>query len=109
MGAGPDVRPGPALQLAHHGGAPVLELSSAEYKATQDRVELLCRLVLETDPEALAAFIAQAETADTVGAFMDPTLWMRGHERLQTVITHARGIARLRRTVADTVAVAQHV
>ena len=77
-------------------------MSGAEYKAMQDRIELIARLVLETDADALGEFIAMAEHADTVGAFIDPTLWTRGHDRLRTVIAHARALASFRAVVART-------
>lgn len=78
-----------------------MTLTPAEYKATQDRLELLARLALDTDPDVLEAFIRQAEHADTVGAFLDPTAWMRGQTALKFVIVHARALAAFRRAVAS--------
>lgn len=74
-------------------------MSPAEYKAIQDRVELLSRLILDTDAAALDAFATVGEGADSVGAFLDPTAWMRGHDKLRMVIDHARAIASARRLI----------
>jgi hypothetical protein len=62
------------------------ELTAAEYKAMQDRVGTITRLIVETDALALQAFIATAEKSDALGPYLDPTLWMAGHEDLRRVI-----------------------
>lgn len=77
-----------------------IELSQAEYKAVQDQVQAIARLTLILNPEMLDAFIRQAETADAIGPFLDPTLWTQGHRRLAMVANHARAVRELRKVVA---------
>lgn len=79
-------------------------LSDGEYMATQGRIELLCRLVLETDEWTLRQFIQRAESADAFAPFIDPTAWNRAHKQLKQVITHARGIEHLRQTIVESLA-----
>lgn len=76
-----------------------MTLSPAEYKATQDRVELLSRLIIETDQEQLDALIDQAETANAIAPVIDPTAWIRGHDQLRMVTEHARAIRKARREI----------
>lgn len=76
-------------------------MNSAEYKAMQDRIELLCRLMLDTDEAALAEFIADAERADSIGPILDPTAWAAGHDMLRMVVDHARALATARRAMAQ--------
>lgn len=75
-------------------------MNGVAYLAMQGRVELLARLLLATDADELDAFIAAGEHSDAVAPFVDPTAWIRGHDRLQTVIGHARALAEARRTIA---------
>lgn len=76
-------------------------MTNAEYKTMQDRVELLSRLILDTDADALGEFIGQGEHSDAFAPFIDPTAWMRGHDTLRMVIEHARAIATARRSIRD--------
>jgi hypothetical protein len=74
-------------------------LIRADYLAMQSRLQVIAQLAADTDPETIEAFIRQAEHADTLGPFMDPTAWSAGHDRLATVIRHARALAAFRREV----------
>lgn len=76
-------------------------MNAAEYKAMQDRVELLSRLILDTDEAALADFIGDAERSNAIAPMLDPTAWIRGHDQLSMVTSHARAIARARRDIAQ--------
>ena len=75
-------------------------LPDEEYIAVQNRVELLSRLILDTDPRTLATFIEQAERADTLGPFMDPTAWVQSRDALKMVIRHARALAAARKEIS---------
>lgn len=75
-------------------------MTNAEYTVMQNRLQVIGQLVIGTDPETLDAFIRQAEHADTVGPFLDPTMWRDGHDRLATVIRHARALASFRAELA---------
>jgi len=74
-------------------------MTPAEYKATQDRVELLARLIIDTDPEVLDEFASMGEHSDAIAPLVDPTAWMAGHDRLRMVIEHAQAIASARRHI----------
>ena len=76
------------------------DLTQAEYRAMQDRIKLIAQLVADTDDVALTKFIGQAERADTLGAYLDPTAWMHGHPQLRLVIDHARALSTFRKAVA---------
>lgn len=76
-------------------------MGDAEYITTQSRIELLCRLVLETDPDALEGFIRRAEQADAFAPLLDPTAWIAAAPKLHMVMAHARGLARLRQTIVE--------
>jgi hypothetical protein len=77
------------------------DLSQAEYYVMQQRVEMLSRLLIATDPERLAAFVAQAERADSIAPVLDPTAWIAGHDRLRVVIEHARAMAKARKAIVE--------
>lgn len=76
-------------------------MPNAEYLAIQQRVELIARLILDTDPRTLAVFIRVAERADTLGPFMDPTAWVAARDSLVMVLAHARAVAAARKSIAE--------
>ena len=69
-----------------------------EYKRTQDAIKVIATLVRGID---LAGFIREAEIADTIGPFADPTLWMAASGRLNVVMRAARALAAFRAVVAE--------
>lgn len=71
------------------------------YLAMQNRVELLARLLLDTDPAELTAFIQAGEHSDAFAPFVDPTAWARGHATLRMVIAHATAISLARESIAE--------
>lgn len=71
-------------------------MSPAEYKATRDRVELLSRLLIETDPRALHDLIVYATRTDTLAPFLNPTAWMIGRDKLRMVRSHAGALLEAR-------------
>jgi hypothetical protein len=76
-----------------------MPINPAVYKAAQDRVELLSRLILDTDDELLDEIIVYGEHADTIAPFVDPTAWQRGHDTLRMVIDHAHAIKTAKRAI----------
>lgn len=78
-----------------------MPVNPAVYKAAQDRVELLSRLILDTDDELLDEIIESGEHADTVAPFLDPTAWRLGHASLRMVIDHARAIATAKKAIRE--------
>jgi hypothetical protein len=78
-----------------------MSMPEGEYVAMQQRVELISRILVDTDPDQLGAFIDQAERAEAIAPFVDPTAWMRGRDNLAMVIDHARAIRRARGDIVD--------
>lgn len=76
-------------------------LNAAEYMATQNRVALLARVIISTDPEPIEALVAQADTAAVLGPLLDPTAWARGRDNLAMVRSHARAILEARRRLVE--------
>ena len=57
-------------------------MSEAEYMATQIQVLNFCQLLVGLD---LDPFIECILYADTIGPFVDPTLWTKGHKPLDQI------------------------
>lgn len=76
-----------------------LKIGAAEFLVLRNRIGLIAALVRETDGDALDAFIRQCETADVMGPYLDPTLWMRGHADLVLLRDHARAFAAFHKAV----------
>lgn len=53
-----------------------------EYELTQNQIMLLGSAVKDLD---LDDFIAEIDHADTVGPFIDPTMWIKGHESMYQI------------------------
>lgn len=60
-----------------------------DYQNVQDRIRLMASLV---EDMALDEFIANAERANDLGPFVDPSLWMKGTDKLQIIIDLAKGL-----------------
>ncbi len=64
-------------------------MTNEEYLYAQHHILVVAGMVAEMP---LRDFIADAERADTVGPFLDPTLWQAGHENLAVILDIARGL-----------------
>jgi hypothetical protein len=62
-------------------------LGAAEYQMTQDGLMLVAGILDQYD---LDAFLLTADTADTLVPMIDPTLWRKGHKRLDGIMEIAR-------------------
>lgn len=75
-------------------------LTAEEYLDVQGRLRTLAEAALAMiSDEDLAAFIAQAERAQSLGPILDPTLWAKGHAQLRLVTEHARALATFRQHI----------
>ena len=64
-------------------------MTEEEYLQTQHQVEMVAGIVAEMP---LREFIATAEKADSVGPFVDPTLWREASDNLGALLDIARGL-----------------
>ena len=64
-------------------------MTEEEYLQTQQQIVLIAGLVSRLP---LREFIADAEKADAVGPFVDPTLWREGHAKLGDILDIARSL-----------------
>ena len=53
-----------------------------EYELIQNQIMLLGSAVKDLD---LDDFIAEIDHADTVGPFIDPTMWIKGHDTMYQI------------------------
>lgn len=77
-------------------------MTNDEYLRTQGQLALLAGLIQGLD---LEAFLAQAARAEELGPFIDPTLWMKGHDRLAMIRELAKaalGFQRAAKKFAET-------
>lgn len=72
------------------------EMSDAEYKMIQDQLVLFASMSKDLD---LDGFIQKAEKADTVGPFIDPTLWTKANGKLRAIIDMAKALKTFQQTV----------
>lgn len=70
----------------------MMEMSDAEYADTQNAIELIASIVRGLP---LDAFIARAERSLEVGAYVDPTLYIKANGKLQLVLDHAKQLRRV--------------
>ncbi len=68
-------------------------MTPEEYIRVQNQFGVIGALVVSLP---LDEFIAAAEKADVVGPFVDPTLWMKGHDKLGDVLDIARALRNLK-------------
>jgi len=73
-------------------------MSEADYTMTQQRLLLLAGFVLQLD---LDAFLERIQTAETLCPLFDPTLYMRGAEKLGQVRDLAIAANELRGVVVE--------
>ena len=62
-------------------------MNNEEYLMVQNKILTVTALVQRIP---LDEFIQAAEKADTVGPFVDPTLWREGHANLEWILKVAR-------------------
>jgi len=67
-----------------------------EYLKVQGQILALARSVRDIP---LDEFIEAGEHADTVGPFLDPTLWREGHGNLQKIMDLARALRKFQSEV----------
>ena len=60
-----------------------------EYELIQNQIMLLGSAVKDLD---LDGFIAEIDHADTIGPFIDPTLWIKGHDTMYQIRKLAAGL-----------------
>lgn len=72
-------------------------MKKEDYLKAQDQVVQIARMASEVDVDPMLEAIAKA---DTIGPFVDPTLWIRGHEKLGFIKELALGVKRLKEIVA---------
>lgn len=65
------------------------DITKEEYETTQQQMLLIARIVREMP---LAAFLRAAERMDTVAPIIDPTLYLRGRDKLDTIKKMAEGL-----------------
>lgn len=72
-------------------------------KAMQELLVMQMRAALTVvhalNAEDLEAWVDAAEHADTMGPFLDPTLWIAAHDDLRLMIDHARLLLKLRKAL----------
>jgi hypothetical protein len=65
------------------------EISNAEYQACQDQMLLLARMVRDMP---LVDFLQAISRAEAVGPMVDPTLYIRGRDKLEEIKLMAEGL-----------------
>lgn len=73
-------------------------LTRAEFALVQDSLQLILRIATTTPALSLRnldRFIRQSEYADTLGPFLDPTLWMQGKDKLDAMTEDAKALRSL--------------
>ena len=64
-------------------------MTNEEYLKVQEQIVLLSNLVKAMP---LKEFIEAADRADTIGPFVDPTLWRDAQKNLAVIMELARGL-----------------
>lgn len=64
-------------------------MTNEEYLDVQNIVVMLAGMIVQ-DHLDLAAFVARAERSDAIAPLLDPTLWIKGHSRLDAIKDLAR-------------------
>lgn len=57
-------------------------MTNEEYQRTQDALVEMCKDVLMLD---LVGFLARIEHTEALGPIVDPTLWIKGSDRLEAI------------------------
>ena len=71
-------------------------MTGEEYLQTQSQIMAMANIVTGIP---LRKFITDAERADTIGPILDPTLWIRGHDNLATILDIARSLLRFQEVI----------
>lgn len=77
------------------------EHSDLLYQTTLMQIRAICTVVHALNDDDLTAFIRANERADTIGPFIDPTLWMAGHRNMNTLTKVATALQRFKSVVTD--------
>jgi hypothetical protein len=59
-------------------------MTDEEYLSTQNTVVLLASMFAQEHLD-FAGFVTRAERADAIAPMLDPTLWIKGHTRLDAI------------------------
>lgn len=79
-------------------------ISEAEYLGVLNLCRMLAQLVTDNEVlESIPAAIRAAEHSDAVTPYVDPTLWLRGHEPLRRDVAIMRAVADFQDAVAKAV------
>ena len=71
-----------------------------EILRVRTRLEVLARGARDMlTLEELDDFIRTCERADTIGPFLDPTAWMKGHDQMKVMVEHARALRTFRKAI----------
>lgn len=76
------------------------------YIQTQEDISLLARTVLKMP---LKEFIAAAEHADSIGPYVDPTLWIKAAPKLGDILDLARSLRNFQDLVLMKIALTKEV
>jgi hypothetical protein len=71
-------------------------VTAEEYELTQELMINYGRIFAAMPIED---FLAKLERADTVGPFLDPSLWMRGHKAMDEIREIAKGALAFKKSV----------
>ncbi len=63
-------------------------MTNEEYLEVQTKLTLFAAMIIEVDVEGL---LERVERADAIVPLIDPTLWMKGHDKLDAIKDLARG------------------
>ena len=63
-------------------------MTNDEYLEAQNQITIFAAMLIEVDVEGL---LDRASRADAIAPLLDPTLWMKGHERLDAIKELALG------------------
>jgi hypothetical protein len=77
-------------------------MTPAEYQMIQNQISLFAQLV---EPLDLAGFIEMADRADTIGPFVDPTMWRDAHKNLDYIKSLAEALLEFQQASAKRPAV----
>lgn len=69
-------------------------MNDSQYRDTQDRLQLIGSLALTLD---LDGFLDRISRTETLAPILDPTLYMRGSDKLQQVRELAEAVHRVQR------------
>lgn len=71
---------------------PTDRMTEAEFAPFLARLRLVNTVVASVNGGDLERFIRTCSYADTIGPFIDPTAWMRGHDNVAAMVRAARAL-----------------